>query len=230
VCVRIVRMNDVDIALFQFDYDLTWMGFFLSADKKIYSRYGGRDAGSDEGRMSINGLKVTMRRVLELHRRELAAKVKAPPPPAPKRPQDVFRVTANCLHCHQVWEGMRERQRETGTFDPASLWVYPLPENVGLVLDVDAGSRVAKVLPGSAAGRAGMKPGDELSRVGGVNVLAQADVLWALHNAPAKGRLGVEYRRDGRSRTAALELLPGWRRTDMSWRQSILKEDEKFRK
>jgi serine protease Do len=227
VCVRLVRMNDVDLALFQFDYDLTWMGFFLDANNRIYSRYGGRDAQSDEGRLSIDGLKVTMRRVLDLHRQAQRTKTEPPAPHKPKLPRDLFPVQENsCLHCHQVWEGLRNRQRKEGTFDPASLYVYPLPENIGLELDVHAGNRVVKVLPDSPASRAKLQPGDELRRIAGEDILAQGDVLWALHNAPAKGPLPIEWMRKEQSLTAVLELPSGWRKTDLSWRQSMIKEEK----
>lgn len=40
VKVRVVKMNGVDIGLFQFDFDLTWMCFFMNANGFIYGRYG----------------------------------------------------------------------------------------------------------------------------------------------------------------------------------------------
>ena len=43
VCVRVLRMNDVDTQLFRFDYDVTWYAFFLSPGERVYGRYGGRD-------------------------------------------------------------------------------------------------------------------------------------------------------------------------------------------
>jgi hypothetical protein len=225
VCVRVLRMNEVDIGLFQFDYDLTWMSFFLNADNRVYSRYGGRDAESDDGRLSIRGLKTTMKRVLDLHRQAGRVETKTPVSDRPRRPADYFKVPENaCLHCHQVWEGLRGWQRKEGTFDPASLYVYPPPENIGLELDVNDGNRVVKVLPDTPAGRAKLQPGDELRRVAGVNILAQGDVFWALHNAPAQGPLPVDLVRQGRNVTAQLELPPGWRKTDLSWRQSMVEE------
>jgi hypothetical protein len=222
VCVRITAINDVDLALFQFDYDLTWMGFFLSADNRIYSRYGGRDATSDEGRLSVKGLKATMLRVLDAHRQPARTTAVAP---KPVRPHELFAVNRKaCLHCHQVWEGLRSRQRKEGTFDLESLHVYPLPENIGVELDVHDGRRVVKVLPGLSAERAGVRVGDELRRVADVSILSQADVQWALHRAPAKGTLAMEVLRQGRVAKILLTLAPGWRRTDTSWRESMAAE------
>jgi serine protease Do len=69
-------MNGVDLARFEFDYDTTWQAFFLDADLNIYSRYGGRDEESTDGRHSKESLLTTMREVLEVHqRRQERAKV-----------------------------------------------------------------------------------------------------------------------------------------------------------
>jgi hypothetical protein len=62
-------MNRVDLARFEFDYDTTWQAFFLDADLSIYSRYGGRDEESADGRHSRESLLTTMREVLEVHQR-----------------------------------------------------------------------------------------------------------------------------------------------------------------
>ena len=40
--VRLTRIDGEDLNLFEFDYDLTFMVFFLSADQKVYARYGSR--------------------------------------------------------------------------------------------------------------------------------------------------------------------------------------------
>src|SRR5258705_171824 len=56
VLVRLTRMRGVDLDLFDFDYDLTWMAFFLDADARVLGRYGGRDAGEPDDRSSGAGL------------------------------------------------------------------------------------------------------------------------------------------------------------------------------
>ena len=222
VRVRILRMNEVDLSVFAFDYDLTWMAFCLDANEHIYSRYGGRDASSPEARLSVAGLKDTLRRVLAEHK--LRPQDEAPPPRRPVYPRDLFRVKGDCLHCHQVWEGLRRREKDAGRFDPESLYVYPPPENIGLTLDVHAGPKIVRVQPASPAERAGLRAGDVLERVGAVRTLSQADVMWALHNAPAAGRLPLRYLRAGQPQTAVLELNRGWRKTDLSWRTSMRME------
>src|SRR5689334_12689596 len=89
VCVRAVEMEGVDLSLFEFDYDCTWMAFFLNADKTIYGRYGTRasssaDVGID---VSIEGFKRALQGALEIHagfpanKASLLAK-RGPPPEA----------------------------------------------------------------------------------------------------------------------------------------------------
>ena len=69
-------MRGVDLNIFDFDYDLTWAAFFLNAKEHIYGRYGGRDAGSADGRLSLAGLRYALRAALAAHRPE------SPEPPA----------------------------------------------------------------------------------------------------------------------------------------------------
>ena len=46
VCVRITRMDNVDIGLFDHDWNNAVYFFILNADEQIYMRYGGRDSQS----------------------------------------------------------------------------------------------------------------------------------------------------------------------------------------
>jgi len=220
VCVRLVQIEGVDLRLFQFDFDLTWAGFFLSADERIYGRYGSRDAGDAEARISVAGLKHTMRQVLEYHRKQTSDTVTISGKAVAT--EDVFpRRGRGCMHCHQVYERRWRQARANGTFDPESIYVYPLPENVGLKLDLTAGNKIAAVAPDSPAFRAGLKTGDSLEKVQDVLIFSEGDVTWALHNAPPEGTITVRYRRGTKLRTAALQLRRGWRKTDLSWRASV---------
>jgi hypothetical protein len=222
--VRLTRMRGVDLDLFDFDYDLTWMGFFLDAGGRVLGRYGGRDADSPDGRVSLAGLKYAMERALARHR------AAAPAPPAPKRTPsrtiDDFaaakRLTERaCVHCHQVYDLRRETLQAEGKWRLDELWVYPLPENVGLTLAVDQGDLVERVLPCSPAERAGLRKGDRLLQAGGQSIASFADLQYALHRAPAKGTLPVRWERDGKALSGDLPLGDGWRKTDISWRWSL---------
>jgi hypothetical protein len=218
-------MNDVDLSVFQFDFDLTWMAFVMDSNERVYSRYGGRDSQSPDGRLSIAGLKSTLRRVLEFNEKQ-PRKLNTPPH-KPTFPSDLFDVKGKCLHCHQVWEGIRRQERQAKRFNPESLFVYPLPENIGLTLDVTDGNKVVSVAAGSAGQRAGIKPGDALETVHNVRVFSQGDVMWALHNSPAEGNISVKYLRDGKTRTVQLKLAAGWKHTNLAWRPSMHKEKGK---
>src|SRR5437879_11567574 len=52
----------------RFDYDLTFAVLLMNAEGDTYARFGSRDANSETDRLSIAGLKRTMRAVLALHR------------------------------------------------------------------------------------------------------------------------------------------------------------------
>ena len=70
VLLRLTYLRPVNIALFTYDYDQTWMAFFLDADLRIYCRYGCRDASSADSHNSAEGLLHTMDQVLALHKEE----------------------------------------------------------------------------------------------------------------------------------------------------------------
>ncbi|MCS7271387.1 MAG: PDZ domain-containing protein, partial [Gemmataceae bacterium] len=97
-----------------------------------------------------------------------------------------------------------------------------LPENVGLVLDKDRGDHVAAVLPRSPAAQAGLQAGDRLLHLNGYTVASLADASYALHKAPWQGRIPVVWQRGQRQHTAFLTLPAGWRKTNITWRPSLL--------
>jgi serine protease Do len=225
VLVRVTRMRDVDLALFEFDYDLTWMGFFLSPQEKIYGRYGGRDAGPADARVSLAGLCYALEAAIKKHQRER--------PTSDHRPLERSQLTVAdypgfrklpakaCVHCHQVYDLRREARQESRKWSLDDVWVYPQPENVGLTLDVDAGDRVTRVLAGSPAASAGLRAGDRLMKIGEQTVASSADAQYALHRAGSARTLAVHWQRDGREYARSLDLPDGWRKTDVSWRWSL---------
>jgi membrane-associated protease RseP (regulator of RpoE activity) len=220
VCVKRTSMHDVNLKVFDFDYDLTWWAFFINANERVYSRFGGSGDADPASRLSVAGLKHTMRLVLkehELHRRD-------PPPPAaaPVRPVDLFGMKGNCMHCHQVNENFYKQERPKAT-QLDRLRFLPLPENLGLTLSVNAGNSITRVAKDSAAERTGLRPGDVLQQVGNTRTLSQGDVMYALKAAPSEGRLTVTFQRDGKPQEQALDLAAGWKQTNLSWRRSVSK-------
>jgi serine protease Do len=224
VLVRITRMRGVDLDLFDFDYDLTWMGFFLNADGVLYGRYGGRDADSADSRVSLPGLRYAMEAALTQHRR-----METPTSPLetkPPRTVEQYPATRRlperaCIHCHQVYDLRRESLQAAGKWRLDDLWVYPLPENIGLTLDVDRGDRVARIAADSLAARTGIQVGDRLLTIDDRPIASFADVQYALHRAPTNGTLTITWQRAAQTHKRELPLAEGWRKTDLSWRWSL---------
>jgi serine protease Do len=224
VLVRILNMRGVNLNIFDFDYDLTWAALFLSPDEKIYGRYGSRDADSPGAQLSLAGLRYAMQQALAAHRRGAAGN--RPAKASPLRTVEHYAAAKRfkdnaCIHCHQVYDFRREELQAAGQWRADDVWVYPLPENIGLTMDIDQGNRIVTVYANSAAERAGLRAGDLLQSVNGYAVASLADVQYALHRAAAQGRIRAVWQRDGHEASADLSLAQGWRITDVSWRPSL---------
>jgi serine protease Do len=224
VLVRITAMRGVNLKVFDFDYDLTWVGFFMNADQKVYGRYGGRDASAADAHLSMTGLKNAMLHALDNYRRDPngGPSEAVEPPFSPEMYPTAKRLKADaCIHCHQVNDLRRDSLRAEGKWKRDEIWVYPPPENVGFTLDADSGSGVRSVKPGSPASRAGLAPGDTLISINGMDVASFADAQYALHKSPVSGAVPIVVEREGKRRAARLRLDPDWRKTDISWRASM---------
>src|SRR6266542_5627516 len=77
-----------------------------------------------------------------------------------------FEAKAECYHCHCAHDAEYAQLRAEGRFVKAMLFRYPLPENLGLTLDVDRNNVVDSVQPGSPAAKAGIRPGAVVARAG----------------------------------------------------------------
>jgi S1-C subfamily serine protease len=192
----------------------------------VLGRYGGRDAKSAEARLSLPGLRYAMQAALTAHR--TAPRIAAPAVPT-ARPLLAENYAAakkmaknECIHCHNINEFRRHDAKTAGTFRREDLWVYPLPENVGLNLDVNQGNKVKSVTAGSAADKAGIKAGDLVDRINGTAAASQADVMYGLHKAPGKGSIPISWRSNGKMLSGTLEVAHGWRQTNWTWRPSML--------
>ena len=223
VRVRLTRLDSVDLNVFEFDYDLTLMVFFLNAEGKIYARYGGRDALSADGRHSLAGLHYTMQSVLAMNDR----KEKGFAPTSAEKPRFIRDLAGpidfgrGCVHCHQVKEILNDRLRQAGQWSRDMVWRYPLPENLGLELEIERGNVIKEIKAGSAAARAGLKARDVVQELNAVPIHSFADAQFALDRAPATGVIPIRLRRGDRVLEAKLSLPEGWRKTDISWRTSM---------
>ncbi len=225
VRVRLLRITGMDLNLFEFDYDLTWMSFFLNAEEKILGRYGGRDARGPDERNSLAGLRYALERALATHQQAPTAK----PPARPAKPRLVEEYPrarklrqGQCIHCHEVNEFHRDDRQTRGVWQREERWVYPLPENVGLTMHRDRGDEVSKVAADSPAARVGLQPGDLLQTVNGVPIASFGDLQYALHRAPAEGTIPLTWKHAGKVQSARLAVHQGWRWTNLTWRPSML--------
>jgi serine protease Do len=225
VCVRLVQMKGVDLRLFQFDYDQSWAAFFLNADGTIYGRYGTRAGDKQHAttHISVPSFKKALERALELHKgyptnkAQLAAKLGPEPrySVAEQIPglEDRARgptTPKNCIHCHMIGEHLRALKYSEKRLSPADIWIYPLPENLGLKMEVDDGLLVEKVLPDSPALRAGVEVGDELVAMNRQPLVSQADIQWVLHQAPVETKIAVTLSRNGQILQKTIALTGNW--------------------
>jgi hypothetical protein len=237
VCVRIVQANDVDLSRFQHDFDQSFAAYLMNPDGTIYGRFGTRSERPEAEDISLEGLREAMEGALRIHRsydvfRPLLAG-KQVRPSRFKTPRDFpslsgkydarlnyeGQVAKSCMHCHQIREAERLVFRSAREAIPeVVLFPYPDPGVLGLKMDPTRRARIERVESGSAADRAGLRPGDELDAVDGQPLLSIADLQWILHNSPPTASIPVRSRRGNEVRETKLELLEGWRRGNISWR------------
>ncbi|MGV3531724.1 MAG: Trx7/PDZ domain-containing (seleno)protein [Chthoniobacteraceae bacterium] len=230
VCVRVINANDLDLAKFQFDYDLSFTTMFFNGDGTVYGRYGSWSHQKDAGNKATAGYRRALEGALALHREyprnwaALAGKQGRPMPFA--SPVEIpsigarygreldwgGKVVQSCVHCHQIGDALRSTLRQENKAIPEELiYPYPAPETIGLYLADDHAARVASVGSGSIAEKAGLQPEDDIVAIAGQPLLSIADVSWALHHAPKEGRLAATVRRAGAERQVQIDLPPNWR-------------------
>ena len=233
-----VHMKGVDLAQFQFDYDLTWAAVFINADGTVYGRYGSRSVEGPMVYNSLASLKKAMARVLQLHRNypanQASLLAKNRPVPKWKQAQEIPGLRSrmqkqlnqavgprNCIHCHNIYDGWRNTAYDQGTFSTDDLWVYPLPENIGLQIEVEEGNMIAVVEPNSAAALADLQAGDRIQAANGQPIISIADLQWVLNGLPTVAELQLTIEREGQSLQRTVFLTGNWRQTDISWRASM---------
>ena len=220
--LRIVDMSNVDVALFEFDFDLTFSVFVLNHEKNIYLRYGGRDDRSPDSYLSENSLAHALESGLKVHDDWKQGKLKLAPPPKPVPATSYPRLKkiveqGNCIHCHQVADVKSRAMVALPTFNKTTdSFIYPDPGNLGLEIDPDFGNKL-KAASG-AAKAAGLKAGDTVSAVGGHRVHTFGDLQYALHKLDTDAE-SVTIATAARPNEAITMQLPEhWRVTDLNRR------------
>ena len=235
VCVRVIQTNGLDLSVFQYDYDMSWAAMFLNADMTVYGRYGTRNASgpNSDVLLSRSGFQAAAERALALHKAYPANKsqlaAKTGPKPEYRTPNEIpglnekpLKAVARqeCIHCHMVKEFAMRARWEAGKLTAEDLYVHPMPERIGLVLDKEDGLTIESVERGSPAGAAGLAKGDQLVSLAGQPLVSTADVQWVLHQAPHEGQLAAVVRRGGQEVERSIAVSGDWKKADIAWRAS----------
>ena len=226
VCVRITRMDDVDVALFDRDWYNTLYFFALNADEQIYLRYGGRDALSQDSYLSMNSLELAAQQGLELHRLYQQGKLKKSERPKPVFPRQmpllVERTFAKnaCVECHLIGDYQNLQREQDGTLDKlAHLFRSPEIKTIGIYLDVPKGLVVKEVR--GAVETAGMKAGDRISALNGTPVWTFGDLQYHYDRVDRKAdKIEISVDRAGETVKLPVALPARWWMSDIRYRQS----------
>ncbi len=242
ITVRLTDARRLNLEIFDIegyqDLDLSWWGYFLSPKGETYSVFGGRDHVSDKTRISEKALVNTLKRVLDHHynskrpswkidgRKPRLSRWRSPTKLAGFSSwikERKYVQKQSCLHCHQVAEVLREPAIRKGTFrGREDLQMWPLPENVGIVLNRDHGLKVDEVKAQSPAEQIGLRKGDILAAAEDQKLFGQTDFRGVLHRGPPEdGSLKVYWFRGENLHFGSLDLEKGWRATELSWRASV---------
>jgi predicted metalloprotease with PDZ domain len=223
-------MNGVNINLFQFERDLTWMAFFMDDQDRIYARYGGREDQHAESHLNKESLLRVMQQVLALHAKGEVQTSRYESSGKPARtPEDIPTMKAlmasrkeKCIHCHDVKVAELRRLQALDKFTRELVFTYPAPSAIGLRLDPKEQNKVADVLQRSPAAKAGVRAGDVLLSADGQRVLTLGDLTRVLELTPKESRLPLQVQRGREQLKSVLELSGNWKRSqDPSWRESL---------
>lgn len=226
VCARIVRMDNVDVGLFDRDWNNTLYYFMLNADEQIYMRYGGRDAASADTYLNLGSLEVALNQGLELHRQYLKGELKKSERPKPLYPRDIPLLVERtlgrnqCVECHLIGDFQNLQREQEGTLDKLThMFRSPDIKTLGIQLDVPKGL-VVKEAHG-AVQAAGMKPGDRIAALNGTPVWTFGDLQYYYDKVNRKAdRIEITVDRAGTRVPLTVTLPLRWWLTDLRYRQS----------
>jgi len=228
VCVRITRMDNVDIGLFDYDRNNAIYFFILNADEQIYMRYGGRDSQSPDTYLDLSSIELAAKQGLELHRQYQQGALPKAERPKPMFPREipllVERTFARnqCVECHLIGDFQNIQRERDGTLDKMMhLYRSPDIKTVGIFLDVPKGL-IVKEARGAAAA-AGMKPGDRIAKLNGTPVWTLGDLQYYYDkvNRTAE-RVYIAVDRNGQPVDVTVALPQRWWWTDLRFRQSSI--------
>lgn len=217
-------MDEVDIGLFDRDWNNTLYYFILNADEQIYLRYGGRDSASPDSYLNLSSLELALGQGLDLHRRYQKGELPKTERPKPAFPREipllVERTFARnqCVECHLIGDYQNVHREQNGTLDKA-VHMYRSPDikTLGIHLDVPRGLVVKESR--DAAQAAGMKAGDSITALNGTPVWTFGDVQYRLDKVDRSAdSLHVRVDRAGEAVDLAISLPRRWWWTDLRFR------------
>ena len=226
MCVRITRMDNVDVGLFDRDWNNTIYFFILNADEQIYLRYGGRDSTSPDSYLHLTSLELALNQGLELHRRYQRGELKTTDRPKPLFPREIPLLVERtfsrhaCVECHLIGDFQNLEREQAGSLDKVKhLYRSPDIKSLGIYLDVPKGL-VVKESRGSAAA-CGIKTGDRIRSLNGTEVWTYADFQYRYDQVERRAeRIALAVEREGATVELAIELPRLWWWTDLTFRQS----------
>ncbi|PYV14156.1 MAG: hypothetical protein DMG07_12570 [Acidobacteria bacterium] len=228
VCARVTRMDNVDVGLFDRDWNNTIYFFMLNEDEAIYLRYGGRDSASPDSYLDLGSLELALQQGLELdrsYREGGSKKAERPKPLFPREiPLLVERTLARhaCVECHLIADYQNIHRERDGTLDKLKhLYRSPDIKTLGIYLDVPKGLVVKDARDAVAA--AGMKPGDRITALAGLPVWTFGDLQYQYDKVDRRAeRLRLTVDRSGESSELSVALPERWWWTDLTFRQSTV--------
>jgi hypothetical protein len=219
-------MDDVDVGLFDRDWNNAIYFFVMNSDEQIYMRYGGRESKDPDTYNSLDSLRIALEQGLVLHKKYLAGELPKQERPKPMFPREmpllVERTFARraCVECHLIGDFQNQQRERDGVLDKlVHLYRSPDIKTIGIQLDVPKGL-VVKEATGAVAA-AGMKAGDRIALWNGVPVYTFGDVQYRYDKVDRRAKtlkIGVE--RDGHAVELSVDLPPRWWWTDLRFRQS----------
>lgn len=224
VTARITRMDGINIGLFDYDRYNTLYFFVLNADEQIYLRYGGRDVRSATAYLNLESLELALEQGLELHRQHQAGELAPKPASAPKYPRDIPALyertvgRGRCVECHLIGDLENVQRELDGTLDKLrDLHRAPDIRKLGIELDVPKGLGIAST--SGAAGEAGLRSGDVIRRLNGIDVWTFGDFQWEYGKVPHNAtQAEVTVERDGVLFDLSVNLPRFWWHTDLTYR------------
>ena len=228
VCLRLVKNDDMDLALFERDWNNTLYFFMLNADEQIYMRYGGRDQEGDETYLNLDSLELALKQGLELHAKYLKGELPKTPRPKPSHARDfpllVERTVGRgaCVECHLIGDYQNLHREKDGTLDKmVHLYRSPDIKTIGIYLDVPKGL-VVKEAKG-AVQEAGMKAGDRIAALNGTPVWTFGDLQYYYDKVDRRAtKVQIAVDRDGKPVDLNVGLPQRWWVSDIGWRQSSI--------